>query len=101
MDTFDGILHGERNKAMRKTHVFQFLTMDELRQLNRVHIYYVPELPCPPYDSAWVYRVRITSIKTWKRKPDIEVHWQYGLYRFGYETVVSDSSQWHFVKEVK
>ena len=32
---------------------------------------------------AW-RNVKITSIKTWKRRPtDCEVHWKYGLYEYG------------------
>lgn len=39
---------------------------------------------CKAVDRCGELRdVKITSIKTWKRRPDIEIHWKYGLYEFG------------------
>jgi hypothetical protein len=29
-----------------------------------------------------IANVKITSIKTWKRKPDVEVHYKYGPYEY-------------------
>lgn len=34
--------------------------------------------------------VKITSIKIWKTKSDIEIHWKYGLYDYGSSLLTSD-----------
>ena len=49
-------------------------------------------------------RAKVTSIKTWKTRPEIEIHIKYGLYENGITTVYPDG---HFTgvtlikKEVK
>lgn len=34
--------------------------------------------------------VKITSIKTWKTRSDIEIHWKYGLYEYGYSLLTAE-----------
>lgn len=36
-------------------------------------------------------RVKITSIKTWKTRPEIEVHWKYGMWEYGTTTFYEKS----------
>jgi hypothetical protein len=85
--------------AYRRTggdkHNYEYLTYDECRALkpsSRIYIF-IPE-------EERVYLLNVTSIKTWKRTPQIEVHWKYGLYKFGYNTVWPDVTQCNFVREV-
>lgn len=47
----------------------------------------------PPYalDVHGCWRnIKVTSIKTWKRRPEIEVHWKYGLYEYGVTTITAN-----------
>lgn len=37
-----------------------------------------------------VVNVHITSIKTWKRNPNKEIHWKYGLYEYGYSLLTPE-----------
>ena len=37
--------------------------------------------------------VKLTSAKTWKRRSDIEIHWKYGLYEYGYTTITEDGQK--------
>lgn len=52
-----------------------------------------PPAECDHYDimaldrSGNARRIKITSIKTWKTRPDVEIHWKYGLYEFGITTL--------------
>lgn len=45
---------------------------------------------CAIDNSGFLRNCKITSIKTWKRKPDMEIHWKYGLYEFGYSLLTPD-----------
>lgn len=42
--------------------------------------------------------VKVTSVKTWKRRPDVEIHCKYGLYEYFTVTVTPDRQQNEFVK---
>lgn len=45
-------------------------------------------------------QVKITSVKTWKRKSDIEIHCKYGMYEYFDETITPDFQQKFFVKVI-
>jgi hypothetical protein len=51
--------------------------------------------------TGYVHVVTITSVKTWKRRPDVEVHWKYGLYEYGVTLVNPANPNEFFVKEAK
>lgn len=40
--------------------------------------------------NGFLRDVKITSIKTWKTRSDIEIHWKYGLYEYGESLLTSD-----------
>lgn len=44
--------------------------------------------------------LKITSVKTWKTRPEAEIHWKYGLYEFGIETIYPDRPQRFFCAPV-
>lgn len=50
-----------------------------------------------------VIRVKITSIKTWKRKPDIQIGLKYGLYEYATTTIYPNKPAYPItlVKEVQ
>ena len=48
-----------------------------------------------------VANVKVTSIKTWKTRSDIEVHCQFGKYEHWTETYASRDALTDFVQEVK
>jgi hypothetical protein len=70
------------------------LTYEECKALSG-HVRYFSTHTCR------VHTVKITSVKTWKRDPAIQVHWKYGLYDYGYEMVYPDKPQEIFVKEAE
>lgn len=47
-----------------------------------------------------VAEVHITTIKTWKTRPQIEIHCKFGLYEYFTVTVYPDRQQQEFVIEV-
>jgi hypothetical protein len=74
-------------------HQYSPLTFEECMKLAKGGI-------CIALDDHGNYfHVRITSVKTWKRRPYIEVHYKYGLYVYGYERVEPFTQQCFFVKE--
>lgn len=50
--------------------------------------------------SGRVATVKITSIKTWKTRPDLEIHCKFGLYEFFEVTVTPERVNCEFVKEI-
>jgi hypothetical protein len=38
-------------------------------------------------NNGMLRRAKVTSVKRWKTKPDIEVHAKYGMYEFGILTI--------------
>jgi hypothetical protein len=39
-----------------------------------------------------VIHTKVTSIKTWKKRPEIEIHLKYGLYKYAETTIYPDNS---------
>lgn len=72
---------GKNRKSVRK--FWRRLTYQECQELT-------PRFIVHFLSSDYVYRMRVTSIKKWKRTNKIEVRWQYGLYRFGKQVVYPD-----------
>lgn len=90
--TFEAAQRGDKHKnpTMR---LYRFLRLSECKTLPS---------HCEVLDRAGrIARVAITSVKTWKTRPEVEVHCKYGMYEFFSERVTSDESQRFFVKEVE
>jgi hypothetical protein len=51
-------------------------------------------------DNGRIAEVKITSVKTWKTRPDVGVGWKYGLYEYGRETFTPTRENVFFVSEV-
>lgn len=47
-----------------------------------------------------VANVKITSLKTWKTRPDVKVGWKFGLYEYGQELITKDDDNKFFVIEI-
>lgn len=48
-----------------------------------------------------IAEVKITSIKTWKTRPEIEVHCKYGMYEYFSDTITPTSENIRFVTLVE
>jgi hypothetical protein len=81
---------GDRRKIVQ---IWRLLTFNECRDLSGQALYYSEH-------THKVHRVKITSVKTWKTRDYIEVHWKYGLRDYGYEVVHPDTPQQTFVVHV-
>ena len=44
--------------------------------------------------------ITITSVKTWKTRPDVRIGWKFGLFEYGQETITRDEDNRFFVVEV-
>lgn len=69
---------------------YRLLTYDECRSLKYHHCYVLDR-----YGD--IAQVNITTVKTWKRRPDLEIHWKFGLYEYGQETVRPNEPQTFFI----
>ena len=75
METIKAILRSDK-RAKPEYKTFRQLKAGEVGYL---HYYYM--------DTAGkMANVKVTSLKTWKRKPDVEIHCKFGLYEFFTET---------------
>lgn len=94
INTFEAKLHNDRKGIMRQ---YRYLTPDECKTFGT----YSPR-HCQMIDKYGDIReVKITSVKTWKTRPDIEVRWKYGLYEYGAELITPNRPNQFFVKEVE
>jgi hypothetical protein len=71
---------------------FEILTTDECKALTG-HAHILDRV-------GKVARVKITSVKTWKRRPDVEVRCQYGLYEHFKITITPTQPSTELVKLV-
>jgi hypothetical protein len=73
-----------------------YLTYEECRRLsqNGVAFYYSAR-------RGEVVHVKITSMKMWIKRRDIEIHWKYGLYQYGFEKIDPSTPQKIFVRREK
>lgn len=81
-------LRSDRRKYP-ETRLYRYLSYQELKDKQN---YYRSNHILLLDQNGKVARVKVTSIKTWKRKPDLEIHCQFGLYEFFVETVTPDSA---------
>lgn len=69
-----------------------YLSMEEIKSLHSGDTIHILD------QNDRLARVKITSIKTWKRKPDIEIHVKYGLYEYFTINVIDASPDMPLVK---
>lgn len=72
----------------------RFLTQQECKELS------VGAHSLALGEDGRVARVKITSLKTWKTRTDVEIGWKFGLYTSGKELITEDEENKFFVKEV-
>lgn len=53
-----------------------YLSMEEIKSLHSGDSIHILD------QNDRLAQVKITSIKTWKRKPDIEIHVKFGMYEY-------------------
>lgn len=78
------------NRKTPQMYKVKYLTFDECKALTN-HVNVLDR-------NGNIASVKVTTIKTWKRKPEIEIHCKYGLYEYFTETVYPDEQQTFFVK---
>jgi hypothetical protein len=67
------VMSGDRKGKPRE---FTPLSFDECKALSGYSLVFW-------YHTNKVHRVKITSVKTWKRRPEIEVHYKHGMFDYG------------------
>lgn len=91
--TFLASLRGDRHvKPAEK--LYRLLTTDECRALE------VGRRAAVVDDRGRIAEAKVTKVKTWKKGPNVEVHWKYGMYEFGTETITPNLPNSFFVAEV-
>jgi hypothetical protein len=73
MDALQTIMRGDRRKNPEKV-FYRVLSFDECKALTG-HSYILDK-------HGHIARVNITSVKTWKTRPDVEIHCKFGMYEF-------------------
>jgi hypothetical protein len=73
MDALQTIMRGDRRKNPEKV-FYRVLSFDECKALTG-HSYILDK-------HGHIARVKITSVKTWKTRPDVEIHCKFGMYEF-------------------
>lgn len=88
-------LRGDRRKNPDKVN-YEVLTFEECKAL-------ASESHCHILDQQGkIARVKVTSVKTWKRRPDeMEIHCKFGLYEYFTVKVSTDSPNAELVKIVE
>lgn len=76
-----------------ETKEYRFLTLEECKALSG-HASVLDR-------NNRVARVKITSVKTWKTRPDVQIGWKFGMYEFGHELITRDSDNTFFLAEVE
>lgn len=92
-NTFTAKLRSDKRKKPEMKE-YRFLSFDECKQLSS----WDHPLVIDRFHN--IVSVKITSIKTWKTRPEVEIRWKYGLYEYGSEMVYPDRQQEFFVIEV-
>lgn len=64
---------------------FRYMTIDDARRIPQNSTQYIED------QHGKRRRVKITSVKTWKTRPDVRVRWKYGMWEFG-ETMFYEKS---------
>lgn len=76
--TFKSTLRSDK-RAKPEWREYRHLTFDECRKLSN-HALYIDR-------QGKIASVKITTIKTWKTRPEIEVHCKFGLYEYFTDTI--------------
>lgn len=90
-NTFTAKLRSDKRKNPTYRN-YRRLTFDEVKSSNGKHVLCLDR-------NGDIANVHITSIKTWKTRPEIEVHYQFGLYEH-YIDRGNAGTLWGFVIEV-
>ena len=69
----------------------ELLTLEECKALSGQHSYILD-------DAGRIANVNVTSVKTWKTRPEIEVHCKYGLYEYFVITIGPDRPNSELIK---
>lgn len=72
---------------------FRFLTLAECKQLSG-------QATVLDLHGQWAH-VKITSLKTWKTRPDVRIGWKFGLYEYGQELITCDDDNHFFIVSVQ
>jgi len=91
MNTITATLRSDKRKNP-EVKTYRFLTADECRSLTGR----VKALD----QFGKIGEVTITSVKTWKTRPEVQVNWKFGLYEYGKELIETDEDNRFFVAEV-
>lgn len=93
MNTFTANKQGDKHKHPETKNV-RYMTIDDAKQLKYGdHVLVLDQSGC--------YAIcKVTSVKTWKRKPEVVVHLKYGLYEHFTETFINSDSTTNLVMEV-
>lgn len=72
-ETFTAARRGDK-RAKPEKKMYRYLTVEECKSLHG-HADYIDR-------HGNIARVAITSVKTWKTRPDVEVRCKFGLYEY-------------------
>lgn len=91
MNTFSAVSRYDRRSTAQEG-TYRFLTLEECKSLSG-------RVLALGADGR-VAQVHITSVKTWKTRPDVRIGWKFGLYEYGAELITPDAPNDFFVVEV-
>ena len=72
---------------------YEFLNLAECKNLRDSCLIVDPQ--------GKIANVRITSLKTWATRQDVQIGWKFGLYEYGKELITTDENQMFFVRKVE
>lgn len=90
MDTFVATSRYDRSSKPEEKN-YRFLSLQECKEL-KYHALAIGR-------DGRIANVKITSVKTWKTRPNVKIGWKFGLYEFGQELLTSDDDNKFFVVE--
>lgn len=90
--TFDATSRYDKSKHPA-VKTYRFLTYDECKALSG-HADAIG-------NDGRIAHVKITSVKTFKTRPEIQIGWKFGLYEYGKEYICRDADNHFFVTEVE
>lgn len=91
---FSAVLHGESRKKEKPLHSWEYLSLEECKNLCQNGSCYAKA------DDGEIIRMKVTSVHTWKTRPDVRLRVQYGLYQHYEFTFSPEIPNQTFVKEV-
>jgi len=93
-ETFEAVSRYDRHANPEKK-CYRFLTLNECKALDSGNHAQILD------QFGRVAEVKITSVKTWKTRPDVQIGWKFGLYEYGKELITQDSDNRFLVTEVR